>query len=460
MFRTSKTAALIALLMVISLILAACGAPGTGTTASPSPSPATSPEAGPAASPEASPAASPETSPAASPAAAGGQLEIFSWWTGPGEEEGKLAMYDLYREQNPGVEIVDATVAGGAGANAKAVLATRMQGGNPPDSFQWHAGAELIDYVNAGVLEPVTFLFQDEGWNDVMPQLLIDQITVNGEIYSVPVNIHRSNVLWYNKQVFADNNLEPPTTMEDFFTVAEALQAAGVTPLAIGAADQFATPHLFESVLLAAYGPEDYTRLFSDPAAWADPRTAEAIENFGRMISYSNEDRGSLTWQDAAQRVWDGGAAMHIMGDWTLAYYKTLGGTPDEEFGWKAAPGTDGVFMWLSDSFTLPRNAPNRDNAVAWLQVAGSREGQDAFNPLKGSIPARTDADRGLYDAYLTSAMDDWASNQLAGSVVHGAAANPAFMTEFGNAINVFAADQDVQSFAQALADSAAEFLR
>ena len=33
-----------------------------------------------------------------------------------------------------------ATVAGGAGSNAKAVLATRMQANDPPDSFQVHAG--------------------------------------------------------------------------------------------------------------------------------------------------------------------------------------------------------------------------------------------------------------------------------------------------------------------------------
>jgi glucose/mannose transport system substrate-binding protein len=54
--------------------------------------------------------------------------------------------------------------------------------------------------------------------------------------------------------------------------------------------------------------------------------------------------------------------------------------------------------MMLSDSFGLPLGAPNRDAAVAWLTVCGSKEGQDAFNPLKGSIPARTDGDRSLYD--------------------------------------------------------------
>lgn len=75
------------------------------------------------------------------------KLEIFSWWTNPGEADGLQALFDIFKQRKPGVEIINATVAGGAGTNAKAVLVTRMQGGNPPDSFQVHAGQELIGYV-------------------------------------------------------------------------------------------------------------------------------------------------------------------------------------------------------------------------------------------------------------------------------------------------------------------------
>ena len=71
---------------------------------------------------------------------AANELEIFSWWTGGGEEEGLLALIDEFNEQYPDIEVINATVAGGAGSNAKAVLKTRMLGGNPPDSFQVHAG--------------------------------------------------------------------------------------------------------------------------------------------------------------------------------------------------------------------------------------------------------------------------------------------------------------------------------
>ena len=49
----------------------------------------------------------------------GGKVEIFSWWTAGGEAEGLGAMFDIYSAHYPDVEIVNATVAGGAGTNAK-----------------------------------------------------------------------------------------------------------------------------------------------------------------------------------------------------------------------------------------------------------------------------------------------------------------------------------------------------
>ena len=79
-----------------------------------------------------------------------GKLEIFSWWTAGGEADGLAEMYKIYKAKYPSVTIVNQAVAGGAGSNAKAVLATRMQGGKPPDSFQVHAGQELVSTKGLG----------------------------------------------------------------------------------------------------------------------------------------------------------------------------------------------------------------------------------------------------------------------------------------------------------------------
>ena len=58
--------------------------------------------------------------------------------------------------QYPDIEFINASVAGGAGSNAKAALAARLDAANPPDTFQAHAGAELTDYIEAGQLQDLT----------------------------------------------------------------------------------------------------------------------------------------------------------------------------------------------------------------------------------------------------------------------------------------------------------------
>lgn len=163
------------------------------------------------------------------------KLEIFSWWTGAGEEAGLNALVELFQEKHPDIEVENAAVAGGAGTNAKAVLASRMQGDDPPSTFQVHGGAELNEgWVAAGKMQPLNDLYEEMGWHDKFPEELIELVSKDGNIYSVPVNIHRGNVLWYNKQIFEENNLEPPTTFDEFFEVAETLKSKGITPLALG----------------------------------------------------------------------------------------------------------------------------------------------------------------------------------------------------------------------------------
>lgn len=108
--------------------------------------------------------------------------------------------------------------------------------------------------------------------------------------------------------------------------------------------------------------------------------------------------------------------------------------------------------MMLSDTFSLPKGAPHRDNAIKWLTLAGSKEGQDAFNPLKGSIPARTDGDRSLYDEYLQSAMDDFASNAITPSLAHGVAASEGWVTAFNDIMTLFVTDRNVENAQAAMA--------
>ncbi len=242
------TFTLLALAMVFSLVLSACAQPTEAPTA---------------ASPRA---------PAEQPAAAAcNEVEVFSWWTGGGEAAGLDAMIKVFQAANPGIEFINSAVAGGAGTNARAVLATRLSQNQPPDSWQGHAGQELIGtYVKDQKIEALNDLYTSEGLLDVMPETLIPLISQDGNIYSVPVNIHRANVMWTNPKILADNGIEVPTTMDAWFAAMDKLQAAGVAPLAMG--EQWTAMHLMETVLLASLAPRSTTACGTAPPIGPAPK--------------------------------------------------------------------------------------------------------------------------------------------------------------------------------------------
>lgn len=382
------------------------------------------------------------------------EFEFFSWWTGGGDSEGKEALLELFQEQNPDIEIVDSAIAGGAGTNAQADLANRLLQDDPPDSYQRHAGAELSDDIEAGEVEPLNDLYEEEGWNEVFPETLLELITVDGDIYSVPVNIHRSNVMWYNPAVLEEAGIDaPPTTWDEFLDQAETLEAADITPLTIG--PTWTQEHLLENVLLGELGPEAYNGLWDGSTDWESDEVIAALDMFTEVLSHSNIDSAAADWQPALDPIIEGDAAYNVMGDWADTYFRV-----DQELAWEeeyaatTSPGTDGVFNFLSDTFTLPVGAPHEDLAMEWLRLAGSQEGQDTFNPVKGSIPARTDGDASLYTGYLEQPFNDWTdeSTTIVGSLAHGVVADNAFKAEIDSALQEFAGSGDSAGFAEAVA--------
>lgn len=388
------------------------------------------------------------------------QVEIFSWWTGGGEEEGLQALYELFAEEYPDIEIINATVAGGAGSNAKAVLKTRMVGGNPPDSFQVHGGAELVDtYVKTGMMEPITDLLEEWGIKDNFNQQILEMSGYNGEYYSIPVNVHRGNVMFYNKDILEKYDINEPTSTYTFIEALRKLDANGVIALALGDTNKWPATHLFEDIMVATLGPIKYNGLWKGTTDFNDPGIKESLVVFAEILNYVNEDHAALTWQDASQRVFEGNAAFNVMGDWAEGYFKTLGWTPGEEFGWVSVPGTRGSFMVVTDTFGLPKNAPNPEGAKAWLKTIASVAGQDIFNPIKGSIPSRLDANKDLYDPYLTDSMNDFAECVLTPSIAHGSAAAEGFATALNDIINQFVTTRNIEDAIAQIQKAAEDYL-
>jgi glucose/mannose transport system substrate-binding protein len=390
--------------------------------------------------------------------AADRKLEVFSWWTSGSEAAALDKLFQIFRKANPGVEIINASVAGGGGSAARPVLQARLSGGSPPDSWQSHPGLELLgQYVAANYCEPITDLYQSEGWDKVVPKYLLDLVTKDGKNFAVLAGVHRGNVLWYNKKILAKNGIKIGSnlTIEDFLADSAKLKAAGVTPLAVGDSGIWASAELFENTLLGIIGPQAWNDLVAGKMAWDDPKIRLAAETYGKFLSYQNADHGALSWDQAVKQVAEGNCAFTSMADWAYGEFAKARFKENEDFGWVSHPGSEGSFIVVADGFTLAKNAAHKEDCLAWLKAVGSKEAQETFNSLKGSIPARSDVDKTHFGQYQSWSMDSFSKDTLLPSLVHGEAVPAAFEQALNEAVTYFVADRKVDSFVNALVQAA-----
>ncbi|SEL02736.1 glucose/mannose transport system substrate-binding protein [Streptacidiphilus jiangxiensis] len=400
------------------------------------------------------------TGPSGSPSS----LEVFSWWTEGGEKAALNSLVSEFHVHNPHIDFVNRAVAGGAGTNAKAELARRLKAGDPPDTFQGQAGAMLDDYVDAGQLEDLGFLYQQQGWDRALNSTLLQLTQRAGKHWSVPLDIHHINVIWANKRV-CDHAKAPvaPDNVPDFVTALHRVAATGKNPLAISAtaAEIWQVKHLMECLLVAEVGPAGWPALWKAGGDWGTQQVSTALAALRQILALAVNPTAEVSWDKASAMVGSGEAAYQIMGDWTEASFTLAGLLPHRDYDWAPAPGTDGTFVFASDCFTLPKGAKDRDAAIAWLVECGSQAGQDSFTAVKGAIPPRSvigSTERGLFDEYSNWSMQQWTGTQIVGSLTHGVVARAAWNSAIDSALLSFAANRDPVRLQTALQAAAKQY--
>jgi len=381
-----------------------------------------------------------------------GQLLVGNWWTSGGEFAGINAVYEIYRKENPDVELIHAGIAGGAGTNFRGANLNKLISGDPFDTFQLHAGKEAEQYTPEEYLLPVDDILDKQA--SVLPADLLNILKIRGHAYTVPLNIHRGNVMWTNTRVLEKAGVAVPANFDEFFAACKTLKAAGVVPLAQGSTDRFEIAHTFEVVLPGTLGAEKTQGLWNGTTSWKDPDVTKALENFKRILQECvNSDWGSINWPAAIHMVINDQAAFNIMGDW--AYGEVIFFKATDYVTWNPPPGNKGIFNMVSDGFALTKQAPNPDNARAFIELITRKDAQEGFNQNKGSICARTDCDYNTFPAdrraYFQSSADDFKVSRILPSMAHGSAVHPAWQGQISNILTKFASDLDVTAAQNAL---------
>ena len=388
------------------------------------------------------------------PANASGKIEVFSWWTSGSEDAALQAIISAAVKANSGLEVVNAAVAGGAGTNAKQVLATRLAGGDVPEIWQTHPGGELGQYVDQGVLADMTAVYKSEGWDKVVPKDLVASMTYNKKTYSVLTGVHRANTMWISSaaQKKAGVSLSGSLTWPTFKAAALKMKAKGIDPICLGDKDIWTAAQLLEALIVAEEGAAGWTALLDGSKKWTSAGVKKAVANFNEAMTWVNKDHKALDWTGAVAALAKGTCGVNIMGDWAYGELLVKQNKVDGKDFTYATFGDSNTFVTVGDSFVIGKTAKNQAGAVAFAKAIMDPKVQLAFNKLKGSAPVRSDVSTKTLGKYQQGAAKVLANGKKVPSLVHGQALVAAAVGQaYADAVTLLQANKDVAKFSKAM---------
>jgi glucose/mannose transport system substrate-binding protein len=349
---------------------------------------------------------------AAGPASAQ-KADVMHWWTSGGESRA-VAVFAKEYEARGGTWVDDASV--GPQAEHAAAL-NRIAGGNPPTAMQWNIGVAVRQLAEQGVLAPLDDLAKKGNWLPNLPALLIKNMSYDGQVIAVPVDLHGANWMFTSTKIFDELKMPPPNTWDEFFAMAPKIKAAGYIPLAYGANAQ-QVDWLFEALLAGVGGKDLYRKVWVDHDAKAAGGTdmVRVFDMMGQLRQYVDAGSPNRKWNDTLALVETNKAALMIVGDWAKGDFAAAGKKLGTDYGCQMAPGNQDAYVMTVDVFVFPKNSLADQQAAQdkLAQLMMDPAVQTRFNAFKGALPARLDANIADLDACA----------QLGQKVMAGGAAN------------------------------------
>ncbi|HYF95253.1 MAG TPA: extracellular solute-binding protein [Symbiobacteriaceae bacterium] len=148
----------------------------------------------------------------------------------------------------------------------------------------------------------------------------LDGFKSGGKLYGLPKGADMM-VMYYNKQIFKDNNLQVPNTQAELLDVCKKLRAKGINPIAVNGMDAWSLPIWFEFTAQRANG--SFVKMddaLARKASFSDAGFLAAAKFMSEMAKAKAFQDGFLTADyGAAKNLFgQGKAAMFFMGSWEM----------------------------------------------------------------------------------------------------------------------------------------------
>ncbi|GLY32746.1 sugar ABC transporter substrate-binding protein [Kineosporia sp. NBRC 101731] len=342
--------------------------------------------------------------------------------------------------------------------------------GQAPTVIWGWGGGGLASWVDAGAVEDLTSWFDDNPDQKTrrFPSSFA-AATVDGKIYAVPAETVTPIVLYWNKKVFKDVGVEPPTTWEDMLALVPKFTEKKIAAFSLAGQSRWTNMMWLEFLFDRIGGPEVFQAVFDgEKDAWSNPASIKALGEVQKLVKAGGFVKGfaSITADTNADQalLTSGKAAMMLHGAWTYGSMKTEGGdfVKNGDLGYMNFPpvaggtgdpsntyGNPGQYYSLSSKASDAEKKAAKDFFAT--QVLSDEEQSDWVNDA-GQVPIVVGVDSkfsGLEDADWLQFVYDTASKAQTFSQSWDQALSPTAAEELLNNIaKLFSLDVTPQEFA------------
>lgn len=210
-------------------------------------------------------------------------------------------------------------------------LAVALASNNGPDVFFNWGSEDSISLARNGLAADVTELGEGR-WLDYIGEEMLGPFSMDGKAYGVPT--HSIAVyMYYNKDFFAENNMEFPKTSDEMFEACNKVpeMADGAAFTVLGNKDQWRGIHYVSMITSQYVGSENMLkdmRLLNDAdELFTDPGYVKALEFIARMEKEGCFQPGvNATTADMSDAIFTSGGGMSdYCGTWCASSFDNQG---------------------------------------------------------------------------------------------------------------------------------------
>jgi raffinose/stachyose/melibiose transport system substrate-binding protein len=335
------------------------------------------------------------------------QVLLNQTWNKPSLEP----MARNYEKLNPGIK-VDLQVV--PDEQFPQLLNTRVATKEVPDIVMYNFG-QLKQYFNV----PNTFVaLGQEPW--VSRLVNPNTVSVDGAVYGLPMNAMGALIgVFYNKQLFEQNNLQIPKTRAEFLALCKKIQGLGKTPVAMTAKDGWTVVmwvvNLFPNAI--ADNKDIWSKINVGKAKFSDyPEFENALSAIKELVDnkYVNDDYLSAVYDNAVQRVASGEAAMVLQGDWFAADVTKK--YPEAKIGVFPYPLTDKPRLGhgFVQTYSILKDSKNADASKKFLRYLAEVKQMTQTDQDWNCVPGLKDVTITL-PYYVQGGLDNFINNPAYG---------------------------------------------